>query len=342
MVRTVAALLIFFVLAGAASAADSTTVGSGTTEWGEAFTLTVSTQKAAGRTLRCLGFEGAQGGGSGCPLTRPALNEVESQASLDCEHKRLVLYGALDARVARVLVRAIGGQTIEATRFDPVPAVDPQMAYWAASVKDATGVRSVTTVGADGSVLARDRDAVSSSCAEEREFTGRRYRVGLVTDGDGAAWRLDAYRGLIRDDGRLVRTLCFDLTQAPADHSLNGASSGTCGTSLTSEAKALAINAEDVGCGTGVNEILYGIARPKVARIVFRGRSGTTIALPQSSPPRLHAGGRLWLVGIHMPRTGFVIDAQDRYGHTIAKERIKPYKIPGVPGCPTSGGFGTL
>src|SRR3954462_8469240 len=98
MVRLVAAVVAFFVDAGTASAHQSTTGGSGTTEWGEAFTLTVRTQTAAGRTLRCLGYEGAQGGGSGCPLMRPALNAVDSQASLDCGHKRLRLSRRRDVR----------------------------------------------------------------------------------------------------------------------------------------------------------------------------------------------------------------------------------------------------
>jgi hypothetical protein len=342
MGRILAALLASLVLAGPASAAEPIVVGTGTTAWGRPFTLSVSTQKPAGRTMRCLDFAEGPSGGGGCPLTRPALDTVDTQASVDCRHKRVSLYGALDARVARVVVRLVGGRVLEATRFDPVAAVDPRMAFWAATFTGATAVRSVTTVAADGSVLARDRHALLSSCAEEREFSGRRYPVGFVNT-DGQTWRLDAFRGLIHDAGEgLVRTLCFSLERVPSGGGLNIGGSATCGVTLTPEAKALAINADDVGCEADVNLILYGVARARVARIVFRSRSGWTAAIPKAAPRRLHAGGKLWLAAIHMPASGVVIDAQDARGRTIAKERLKPDRIPGVTGCAVSGGFGTL
>jgi hypothetical protein len=268
---------------------------------------------------------------------------VDVGASVDCERKQVLLYGALDARVARVAVRLVGGKLIEASRFEPVAAVDPRMAYWAASFTGTTAVRSITTVAADGSVLARERSAPSSSCAEEREFTGRRYQVGLVTDGDGKTWRVDAYRGLVHDDDAgLVRTLCFGLKQVRTDEPLTNGGSSSCGIELSREAKALAISSDTLGCQAGVNQMLYGVARPKVARIVFRSRAGWTVAVPTAAPRGLKVRGRLWVVGIHVPKTGFVIDAQDRLGRTIAKRRIKPYKIPGIRGCPTSSGFGEL
>jgi uncharacterized glyoxalase superfamily protein PhnB len=334
-------LLVALALAAPAAGAD-TIIGTGTSAWGEPFSLSVSTERAAGKTMRCLAYRGSDSEGSNCPLTRPTPDAVETEGSVNCQRKRGTLYGAIDARVARVVVRLVGGRVIEATRFEPVPAVDPQMAYWIASFKGTTAVRSVTTVAADGSVLARNRDPGTSSCAEERQFNGRRYPVGMVTDAAGHSWRLEAYRGLERDDEEgLVRTLCFSLTPAAPGRGLGG-DSIICGLELTPDAKALAINADDLGCEANVNLILYGVARPKVARIVFRSRAGVTVAVPKRMPRALHAGGRLWMAAIHVPASGFVIDAQDRRGRTIAKERLKPHKIPGVTDCALSGGFGTL
>ena len=331
-------LFVALALVAPASGAD-TTIATGTTAWGEPFSLSITHEKAGGRTMTCLSYRGEDNEGSKCPVERPALNVVDSDGSVDCEQKHGSLYGAIDARVARVVVRLVGGQTITATRFDPVAGGDPQTAYWVATFKGATGIRSITTVAADGSVLARDREVGSNTCAEDRTFQGRRYLVGQV-NADGKTWRLEAYRGLERDnDQGLVRTLCFTLRPATT---IGGTESASCGITLTPDAKALAINAEDLGCQANVNLILYGIARAKVARIVFRSRAGVTVAVPKRMPRALHAGGRLWMAGIFVPASGFVIDAQDAHGRTIAKERLKPHKIPGVGGCAVSGGFGTL
>jgi hypothetical protein len=336
-------LLIVFALAAPASAAD-TIIGTGTTPWGESFTLSAKAEKSGGRTMHCLTYSAGDGDSSNCPLERPALNGVETHGTVDCEQRRGVVYGAIDARVARVVVRLVGGKTVEATRFEPVAAIDPQIAYWLAGFKGTTAVRSVTAIGADGSVLARDRKPNSDSCAEERDRGGRRYPVGVVSGADGKTWRVEAFRGWIDDeDDGLVRTLCFSLRPSPVIVEDPGLSdSAACGIELTPETKALAINADDLGCGADVNLILYGVARPKVARIVLRSRAGWTVAVPKLAPRRLHAGGRLWVAGIHVPGSGFVIDAQDRDGRTIAKERLKPFKVPGVPGCPVAGGFGEL
>lgn len=332
-------LLIVLALAAPASGAD-TIIGTGISPWGDSYSLGVTTEKAGGKTMRCLHLQGAGSDASNCPIERPPLNAVATEGGIDCENKRGTLYGAIDAHVARVVVRLVGGTTVEATRFAPVASVDPEIAYWVASFKG-TAVRSVTTVAADGSVLARDRNVGSGTCAEDRQFRGRRYPVGTVNS-DGTTWKLTAYRGLERDDDDgLVRTLCFSVSPTPPGRGLNS-ESVACGFELRPEAKALAINADDLGCQANVNLILYGIARPKVARIVFRSRAGVTVSVPKRMPRALHAGGRVWMAGIYVPASGFVIDAQDRNGHTIAKERLKPYKVPGGGDCAVSGGFGTL
>jgi hypothetical protein len=337
----VGVLLVALALAVPAAGAD-TIIGTGTSAWGEPFSLSVSTEKALGKTMRCLAYRGSDSESSNCPLTRPALDAVETDGDVNCQRKRGTLFGALDPRVARVVVRLVGGRVVEATRFAPVPAVDPQIAYWTASFTGTTAVRSVTTIAADGSVIARKRDPITSSCAEERDFNGRRYPVGTVTDAAGHRWHLEAYRGLERDaDQGLVRTLCFSLTPPAPGRGLGG-DSIICGLELTSDAKALVFNADDLGCEAHVNLILYGVARPNVARIVFRSRAGVTVAVPKRMPRALHAGGRLWMAAIQVPASGFVIDAQDRRGRTIAKEQLKPHKIPGVTDCALSGGFGTL
>jgi hypothetical protein len=335
-------LLAFFALAASAWAAD-TTVGSGTTAWGDVFTLRVTTEKKTpGGPVRCLAYEDASGGGAGCPLERPPADTIDTQTDVSCGSKRVAIYGALDARVARVVVRLVGGRTITGTRFDPVAAIDPQMAYWIVTFKGLTPVRSITAIAADGSVLARDRDT-PRPCEDEHEFHGRRYEVARFTDPDGTAWRLEGYRGLIRDDGRLQRTLCFDLRQAlTGDPFYVGGVSGACGVTIEPGAKALAVVGDGNGCGAGSNLILYGLARAKVARIVVRSKAGWKVAVPRSAPRGLRTVARVWAVAVRWPASGVVVDAQDRLGRTIAKDRLKPLRIPGGPACPGGSLIGTI
>jgi hypothetical protein len=47
-------------------------------------------------------------------------------------------------------------------------------------------------------------------------------------------------------------------------------------------------------------------------------------------------------VAVRWPASGVVVDAQDRLGRTIAKDRLKPLRIPGGPACPGGSLIGTI
>ncbi|HEX6713330.1 MAG TPA: hypothetical protein VF066_08090 [Thermoleophilaceae bacterium] len=335
-------LVVFFAFVAPASAAD-TIVGSGKTAWGAEFVLSVSEEKGPTGPEHCLNYADADGADGGCPLERPPADQIDAETSISCERRHVTVYGALDARVARVIVRLVGGRAIEARIFEPQPAIDPQMAYWVASFKGLRPVRSITTVATDGSVLARDRNPTERPCEEDRNAHARRYPIAALAEPGGQAWQLSAYRGLIDDeeaDGHhLVRTLCFEVTQLPRDP-INGASSSSCGVGISRKTRALSVEGDGVGCNPG-RLILYGLARSTVGRIVIRSRAGWAVAVPKAGPPRLHAPARLWSALVAWPPSGIVIDAQDRRGRTIAKQRIKPAVAPGVSACAGSF-FGSM
>jgi hypothetical protein len=310
------------VLAPAASAA--TQVGSGTTAWGEPFTLNVTEQKTPSGTLRCLEFEGPTGGGSGCPLAKPRADEIDVGSSTDCVHKQVALYGALNPAVARVQVRLVGGRIVNATRFDPNPQVDPDIAYWIATYKGLTDARSITAIAADGTVLARDRDAAQGLCEEDHPFRGRRWTVGRAVGVDHAALRLDAYRSSVQRNGRRIPGLCLGLARRLPGDAHSEATSSACGVRFERGTKALELFGAGDGCASGRMLYAYGLARRKVARIVIRSSAGETVAVPRRPPRWLHAAGRIWFATLRWPASGAVFDAQDANGKTIAKDRVKP------------------
>ncbi len=203
----------------AAPAHAATVVGSGETAWGEHFTMSVSERKFPDehgrlRTLDCLDLRDDSGGGSGCPLTAPKEHFFDVQSDYSCGRRgTTAIYGALDPRVAAVQVRLGGGRILHAQRFDPDPAVDPDIAYWIATTRGLPIIRSITAVGADGAVLRRDRDVQGgrAACEPDHPFRGRRLLLGSGTLPNGHDWQMNAYRRTVTEDQKRQKRLCIGL-----------------------------------------------------------------------------------------------------------------------------------
>ena len=267
---------------------------------------------------------------------------IDASGGSTCVGKRhLILYGALDHNVASVRLRLSGGRSLLATRFDPVPDVDPAVGYWVASTRSRPRVLSVTALTSDGSVLRRIVNPIGDEqegCGRQ-EFRGRRFLIarGSLPPLLGN-WTLHAYRRDVRDSGQPTRKAVLCIASTGGNVVGGGSSSGeSCGERLSGQAKAFALQVDAEGCKSDTTLLVHGMARRRVARMVLKSRVGWTL-LPLVKPPAwLRLRSRFFAGAVKVGNSSSVVVAQDRAGRDLARYRIpgprKPIRVRGQDLC---------
>ena len=336
MRRGICALVAAGALAAPSAADEPTTVvGEGTTAWGAHYTLTASKQ----HDDRCLDFTLADGRGGVC--TNEELETIDVQGAPTCTRTRnLALFGWVTSDVASVRVRLSGGRSLRATRFDPVPSVESDVAYWVASTRGEPRVLSVTAVAADGRVLRR----IINPLGDERELCGRRHvfrgRRFLVASGSLPPqfrnWALYAYRRNVREEGE--RTHRDDLcTTFKGRNVIDSGGDEQCGQHMYSAVKAFTLGVEIEGCRAGTTVVVHGLARARVARLVLKRHAGWTPVPLVEAPAWLRVRSRFFAAAAKTGAWASVLIAQDRAGREIARFKIpaprKPIRVDGHEVC---------